>query len=167
MDRKYVAPPYRIKMVESIKVTTKEQRIKFLENAGYNPFSLRSENVYIDLLTDSGTGAMSQEQWAALMRGDEAYAGSKSFYRFEGVVKSITGYNYVIPAHQGRGAEQVVLPQLVTQEGMYFISNMHFDTTRAHVEIAGARAIDCVIEECFHTELSYPFKENFDVPKLE
>jgi len=167
MDRKYVAPPYRIKMVESIKVTTKEQRIKFLENAGYNPFSLRSENVYIDLLTDSGTGAMSQEQWAALMRGDEAYAGSKSFYRFEGVVKSITGYNYVIPAHQGRGAEQVVLPQLVTQEGMYFISNMHFDTTRAHVEIAGARAIDCVIEECFHTELYHPFKGNFDVPKLE
>ena len=153
MDRKYVAPPYRIKMVESIKVTTKEQRIKFLENAGFNPFSLRSENVYIDLLTDSGTGAMSQEQWGALMRGDEAYAGSKSFYRFEGVVKGITGYDYVIPAHQGRGAEQVVLPQLVTHEGMYFISNMHFDTTRAHVEIAGARAIDCVIKECFQTEL--------------
>ena len=167
MDRKYVAPPYRIKMVEPIKVTTKEQRIKYLENAGFNPFSLRSEDVYIDLLTDSGTGAMSQDQWGALMRGDEAYAGSRSFYRFEGVVKSITGYDYVIPAHQGRGAEQVVLPQLVKHDKMYFISNMHFDTTRAHVELAGARAIDCVIDECFDTENYHPFKGNFDVPKLE
>jgi len=111
---------------------------------------------------------MSHFQWAALMIGDESYAGSKSFYKFEKVVKDITGYEFVIPAHQGRGAEQVCLPQLVGgREGMYFISNMHFDTTRAHVEIAGARAIDCVIEECFDTETYHPFKGNFDTARLE
>ena len=167
MDKKYVAPPYRIKMVEPIKMTTKKERIELLKKAGYNPFSLRSEDVYIDLLTDSGTGAMSHYQWAALMQGDEAYAGSRSFYKFEKVVKDITGYDYVIPAHQGRGAEQVVLPQLVTKDGMYYISNMHFDTTRAHVELAGARALDCAIDECFDTEHYHPFKGNFDLIKLE
>ena len=166
MDKKYVAPPYRIKMVEPIKMTTRKERIEFLKKAGYNPFSLRSEDVYIDLLTDSGTGAMSHFQWAALMQGDEAYAGSRSFYKFEKVVKDITGYDYVIPAHQGRGAEQVALPQLVTKEGMYFISNMHFDTTRAHVELAGARALDCAIDECFDTEHYHPFKGNFDLNDL-
>lgn len=167
MDKKYVAPPYRIKMVEPIKMTTKKERINYLKEAGYNPFSLRSEDVYIDLLTDSGTGAMSQYQWAALMQGDEAYAGSRSFYKLQKVVQDITGYKYVIPAHQGRGAEQVMLPQLVKHDGMYFISNMHFDTTRAHVEIAGARAIDCVVEECFDTETYHPFKGNFDLEKLD
>ena len=167
MDRKYVAPPYRIKMIEPIKMTTKEERIELLKNAGYNPFSLRSEDVYIDLLTDSGTGAMSHFQWAALMQGDEAYAGSRSFYKFEKVVKDITGYDYIIPAHQGRGAEQVTLPQLVNKEGMYFISNMHFDTTRAHVELAGARALDCAIKECFDTENYHPFKGNFDLIMLD
>ncbi len=167
MEKKYVAPPYRIKMVEPIKMTTKEERIEKLKNAGYNPFSLRSEDVYIDLLTDSGTGAMSQFQWGALMQGDEAYAGSRSFFRFEGVVKDITNYQYVIPAHQGRGAEQVVLPQLITKKGMYFFSNMHFDTTRAHVELAGGRAVDVVIDECFDTVNFHPFKGNFDIEKLE
>lgn len=167
MNKKYVAPPYRIKMVEPIKVTTREYRMEKLKEAGYNPFALRSEDVYIDLLTDSGTGAMSHYQWAALMQGDEAYAGSKSFYKLENVVKDITGYKYVIPAHQGRGAEQVVLPQLITHDGMYFISNMHFDTTRAHVEIAGARAIDVVIKECYDTENYHPFKGNFDIELLE
>jgi len=166
MDRKYVAPPYRIKMVEPIRITTKEERIKLLKEAGYNPFSLKSEDVYIDLLSDSGSGAMSHYQWAALMIGDEAYAGSRSFYKFEKVVKEICKYDYVIPAHQGRGAEQVMLPQLVTKEGMYFISNMHFDTTRAHVELAGARAIDCATKECFDTENYYPFKGNFDLNGL-
>jgi tryptophanase len=167
MNTKYVAPPYRIKMVEPIKVTTKEERIEYLEKAGYNPFSLRSEDVYIDLLTDSGTGAMSHFQWAALMQGDEAYAGSRSFYKLEKVAKDITGYKYIIPAHQGRGAEQVVLPQLVTKPGMYFISNMHFDTTRAHVELAGGRAVDCPIAEAMDTTTYHPFKGNFDLPKLE
>ena len=167
MDRKYVAPPYRIKMIEPIKMTTKAERVEFLKKAGYNPFSLRSEDVYIDLLTDSGTGAMSHFQWAALMQGDEAYAGSRSFYKLEKVVKDITGYKYVIPAHQGRGAEQVVLPQLITKKGMFYISNMHFDTTRAHVELAGARALDCAIKECFDTEHYHPFKGNFDLVNLE
>jgi tryptophanase len=167
MDKHYKAEPYRIKMVEPIKETTKEERIELLKKAGYNPFSLRSEDVYIDLLTDSGTGAMSHEQWAALMRGDEAYAGSRSFYRLESVVKEITNYKYFIPAHQGRGAEQVVLPQLVKHDKMVFISNMHFDTTRAHVEIAGARAIDCVIDACFDTATYHPFKGNFNTEKLE
>ncbi|AUD65996.1 tyrosine phenol-lyase [Tenericutes bacterium MZ-XQ] len=167
MNKKYVAEPYRIKMVEPIFETTKEERIELLKNAGYNPFSLKSEDVYIDLLTDSGTGAMSQEQWAAMMTADEAYAGSKSFYKLESVVKHITGYKYFIPAHQGRGAEQIVLPQLVKHKGMYFISNIHFDTTRAHVELAGARALDCVIDECFDIALEHPFKGNFDLNRLE
>lgn len=167
MRTKYTAEPYRIKMVEPIKQTTKAEREKLLKNAGYNPFSLRSEDVYIDLLTDSGTGAMSQYQWAALMTGDEAYAGSRSFYHLESVVKNITGYKYFMPVHQGRGAEQVFLPQLVTKPGMFYISNIHFDTTRAHVELAGARAIDCVIEDCFDLENDHPFKGNFDLVELE
>ena len=167
MNTKYVAPPYRIKMVEPIKVTTKEERIEYLKKAGYNPFSLRSEDVYIDLLTDSGTGAMSHFQWAALMMGDEAYAGSRSFYKLEKVAKEITGFKYIIPAHQGRGAEQVVLPQLVKKPGMYFISNMHFDTTRAHVELAGGRAVDCPISEAMDTTTYHPFKGNFDLEVLE
>ena len=166
MSNNYVAPPYRIKMIEPIRQTTRLERERLLAEAGYNPFSLKSEDVYIDLLTDSGTGAMSQAQWSAMMLGDEAYAGSRSFYRFEQVVKDITGYQYVIPAHQGRGAEQVLLPRLVKRTGMYFISNMHFDTTRAHVEIAGARAVDCVIPEAFDTATYHPFKGNFDLDKL-
>ncbi|MDD3067430.1 MAG: tryptophanase [Acholeplasmataceae bacterium] len=167
MKKNYAAEPFRIKMVEPIRMTTKEERKTLLKNAGYNPFSLRSEDVYIDLLTDSGTGAMSQDQWAALMRGDEAYAGSQSFFRLESVVKDITGYKYFMPVHQGRGAEQVVLPELTKNKGMYFISNIHFDTTRAHVELAGARAIDTVIEECFDVSTYHPFKGNFDLEKLE
>ena len=167
MEKKYAAEPYRIKMVESIRETTREEREMLLKNAGYNPFSLKSEDVYIDLLTDSGTGAMSQEQWGAMMVGDEAYAGSRSFYKLESVVKNITGYKYFMPVHQGRGAEQVFLPQLVTKPGMFYISNIHFDTTRAHVELAGARAIDCVIDECFDIHLDHPFKGNFDLKKLE
>jgi len=163
----YARPPYKIKMVEPISLISKEERIQRLKEAGYNPFRLRSEDVYIDLLTDSGTGAMSHFQWAAMMQGDEAYAGSRSFFHLEKVFKNISGYKYVIPVHQGRGAEQVVIPELITKDNMYFISNYHFDTTRAHVEIAGARAIDCVVEECFETEKYYPFKGNFDIEKLE
>ncbi len=165
--QKYALPPFRIKMVEPIKLISKEERIVKLKEAGYNPFKLRSEDVYIDLLTDSGTGAMSHFQWAALMQGDESYAGSRSFYRLEEVVKDITGYQYIMPAHQGRGAEQVVIPEMITHPKQYFISNIHFDTTRAHVEIAGARAIDCVVPECFELETYYPFKGNFDISLLK
>lgn len=167
MKQKYVAEPYKIKMVESIRQTTKKERKTLLKNAGYNPFSLRSEDVYIDLLTDSGTGAMSQDQWAAMMLGDEAYAGSKSFYKLDAVVKNITGYKYFIPVHQGRGAEHVFLPQLITHKGMYYISNIHFDTTRAHVELAGATALDCAIDDCFKISKYHAFKGNFDLEKLE
>ncbi len=164
--QKYALPPFRIKMVEPIELISKKDRIERLKEAGYNPFKLKSEDVFIDLLTDSGTGAMSHFQWAALMQGDESYAGSKSFYRLEKVVKEITGYKYIMPAHQGRGAEQVVIPEMITHPKQYFISNIHFDTTRAHIEIAGARAIDCVIPECFETEKYHPFKGNFDIDKL-
>lgn len=163
----YQLPPYKIKMVEPIKLISKPQRLNRLKEAGYNPFRLKSEDVFIDLLTDSGTGAMSHFQWSALMQGDEAYAGSRSFYRLEKVVKNITGYKYVIPAHQGRGAEQVVLPLLIKDKGMSVISNIHFDTTRAHVELAGGRAIDCACKECFDLENYHPFKGNFDIEKLQ
>jgi tryptophanase len=164
---KYSLPPFRIKMVEPINLISKSERIKRLKEAGYNPFRLKSEDVFIDLLTDSGTGAMSHFQWGALMMGDEAYAGSRSFFRLEKTVKEITGYKYIIPAHQGRGAEQVVLPALIKKKGMFVISNIHFDTTRAHVELAGGRAIDCVCKECFDLDLDYPFKGNFDIQRLK
>lgn len=167
MQKSYAIPPYKIKMVEPIHLITHEKRKIKLKEAGYNPFQLRSEDIFIDLLTDSGTGAMSHFQWAALMQGDESYAGSSSYYRLEKVVKEITGYKYIMPAHQGRGAEQVVIPELIKHPGMYFISNIHFDTTRAHVEMAGARAIDCVCKECFDLEHYAPFKGNFDIVKLE
>lgn len=156
-------PPYRIKMVEPIHRIPRKEREAALKKAHNNLFLLPSDAVYIDLLTDSGTGAMSHFQWSALMQGDEAYAGSRSFYRLEKTVKNITGYEYVIPVHQGRGAEQVLLPLLVKHPGMYFISNMHFDTTRAHVELAGARALDCVIPECYDVQSYHPFKGNMDL----
>lgn len=162
-----MAPPYRIKMVEPIKVTTRKEREKYLKHAYNNLFLLPSEAVYIDLLTDSGTGAMSHFQWAALMQGDESYAGSKSFYRLEKTVKEISNYKYMIPAHQGRGAEQVVLPLLVHKPGMFFLSNMHFDTTRAHVDLAGAKAIDCVTDECLDINTYHPFKGNMNIEKCE
>ena len=166
MSDKIIVPPYKIKMVEPIRLIDRATRQKRLEAAGFNPFQLKSEDVFIDLLTDSGTGAMSHFQWAALMQGDEAYAGSASFFRLEKTVKEITGYKYMMPVHQGRGAEQVVIPALVEHPRMVFISNFHFDTTRAHVELAGARAVDCVVRECFAIDEYHPFKGNFDLAAL-
>ena len=166
MDKNYKAEPFKIKMVERIKQIPREERKKALKRADYNLFALKSEEVYIDLLTDSGTNAMSDNQWAGLMKGDESYAGSKNFYNLKNTVKEIFDYNYVIPTHQGRGAEQVAFPTLI-KKGQYVLSNMHFDTTKGHVEIAGGKAKNLVIDEAYNTTKSHPFKGNFDLDKLE
>lgn len=166
MGANYVAEPFRIKMVELIKMTTREEREAKLKEAHYNMFSLRGEDVYIDLLTDSGTNAMSSEQWAGIMRGDEAYAGASSYYRLLESATEIFGYEYIQPVHQGRAAEKVLFP-LLLGKGKVAISNMFFDTTRAHVELAGARAIDCVVEAAKNPTLRCKFKGNMDVGKLE
>ena len=166
MEPKYYAEPFRIKMVEPIKILTAEERLEKIKEAHYNLFYLDSEDVYIDLLSDSGTGAMSTAQWAGMMVGDEAYSGSRNYKRLVRTAQDIFGYKYIQPVHQGRAAEKVVLPILLGP-GKYAISNMHFDTTRAHVEIAGARAIDCVVPEALDTEVYSPFKGNMDLDKLE
>lgn len=160
------AEPFKIKMVEPIYLIPREERESALVRAGYNPFSLRADEVYIDLLTDSGTGAMSDNQWAGIMIGDESYAGSRNFYNLEKAVQDIIGYKYVIPTHQGRGAEQVLFPILV-KTGQYILGNMHFDTTKAHIELAGGRAINLVNDIAYDTATPHPFKGDFDVDKLE
>lgn len=166
MAIQYIPEPFRIKMVETIKMTTKEEREQKIREAKYNLFHLKGEDVYIDLLTDSGTNAMSAEQWAGVMKGDEAYAGAKSYYRLVDTAKDIFGYDYIQPVHQGRAAEKVLFPAIL-KKGQYAVSNMFFDTTRAHVELAGARAIDCVIEEAKDPSHRCKFKGNMDVARLE
>jgi tryptophanase len=166
MGVKYIPEPFRIKMVETIKVLSREEREERLKKARYNVFYLAGEDCYIDLLTDSGTNAMSQEQWAGIMRGDEAYAGSSSYYKLVKAGQDIFGYEFIQPVHQGRAAEKVLFPILLS-EGKYSISNMHFDTTRAHVELAGARAIDCTVKEASDPVVRAPFKGNMDLEKLE
>jgi tryptophanase len=166
MAVKYIPEPFRIKMVERIKMLTREERIEKIKEAKYNMFGLRGEDVYIDLLTDSGTNAMSDDQWSGVMKGDEAYAGSSSYYKLFDAGKDIFGYDFIQPVHQGRAAEKVLFP-IFLSKGKFAISNMFFDTTRAHVELAGARAIDCVVEEAKNPSVRAPFKGNMDVAKLE
>ncbi len=166
MSVKYIPEPFRIKMVEPIKMLTREEREQKIKEAKYNTFNLKGEDVYIDLLTDSGTNAMSDIQWAGVMRGDEAYAGGRSYYNLVEACQDIFGYEFIQPVHQGRAAEKVLFG-LLLEEGQYGISNMFFDTTRAHVELTGARALDCVVEEAKDPSHRAPFKGNMDVKKLE
>jgi len=160
------AEPYKIKMVELIRMTTPAQRKKAMETAGFNTFLLKSEDVYIDLLTDSGTSAMSDRQWAGMMMGDEAYAGSRNFYHLEEVVKNIYGYKYLIPTHQGRGAENI-LSKILIKKGDIIPGNMYFTTTRLHQELAGGKFEDVIIDEAHDPENEFPFKGNIDLEKLE
>ncbi|MDO5726090.1 MAG: tryptophanase [Tissierellia bacterium] len=164
--KKYVPEPFRIKMVEPIKMTTREEREEALKKAHYNMFNVKANMVYIDCLTDSGTNAMSDDQWSGVMKGDEAYAGGESYFKLLEAGRDIFDYEFIQPVHQGRAAEKVVFPILLG-EGKYAISNMFFDTTRAHVELAGARAIDCVVEEAKDPSKIAPFKGNMDVEKME
>ena len=160
------AEPYKIKMVELLKMTTPAQRKKAMQDAGYNTFLLKSEDVYIDLLTDSGTSAMSDRQWAGMMMGDEAYAGSRNFYHLESVVKDIYGYKYLIPTHQGRGAENI-LSKILIKKGDIIPGNMYFTTTRLHQELAGGKFEDIIIDEAHEPESEFPFKGNIDLNKLK
>jgi tryptophanase len=160
------AEPYRIKMVESIRCSTREQREQWIKEAGYNLFNLRSDQVFIDLLTDSGTGAMSDKQWSEMMLGDESYAGASSFYKLKSAIKELLGFEYFLPTHQGRAAENVLFSVMV-KEGNVVPGNSHFDTTKGHIEFRKAKALDCTIDEAFDTKVEHPFKGNIDLGKLE
>ncbi|MFQ5421434.1 MAG: tryptophanase [Anaerolineae bacterium] len=166
MQFKTIIEPFRIKVVEPIRQTTPAEREAALQAAGYNLFLLKAEDVLIDLLTDSGTGAMSSQQWAGMMEGDESYAGARSFYRFETAVQEITSFKHVIPTHQGRAAERILFGSVVN-EGDIVPNNTHFDTTRANVEFRRAAALDIAIPEGKQPELVHPFKGNIDLDKLE
>jgi tyrosine phenol-lyase len=164
--RRSWAEPFKIKVVEPLKTTTRGYRERAIREAGYNTFLLRSEDVYIDLLTDSGTNAMSDNQWAGMMLGDEAYAGSENFYNLEAAVGKYYGYSYLVPTHQGRGAEHI-LSQILISEGDYIPGNMYFTTTREHQERAGGTFVDVIIDEAHDPESTHPFKGNVDLRKLE
>ncbi|MCX6553212.1 MAG: tryptophanase [Acidobacteria bacterium] len=166
MNFKTIIEPFRIKSVEAVKFTTREDREAALTQAGYNVFRLRAEDVLIDLLTDSGTGAMSAAQWSAIMQADESYAGSRSFYRFEAVVRDLTGFTHIIPTHQGRAAERILF-HTVLKAGDVVPNNNHFDTTRANVEVEQAEALDLVIPEGRVPHLIHPFKGNVNLDALE
>jgi tyrosine phenol-lyase len=153
-------------MVELLETKSRPQRIQAIEEAGYNTFLLKSQDVYIDLLTDSGTSAMSDRQWAGLMQGDEAYAGSRNFYHLLEAVQKYYSYHYVVPTHQGRGAEHI-LSQLLIKQGDYVPGNMYFTTTRLHQELAGGTFVDCIIDDAHVAESNHPFKGNFDIQKLD
>lgn len=163
---KFPSEPFRIKVIEPIKRTTRDEREHLLREAGYNLFHVPADSVYVDLLTDSGTSAMSDNQWAGMMLGDESYAGSKNYYHFEAVVRSIFGYRHVIPTHQGRMAENLLFSTVV-KPGMSVPNNIHFDTTRANVEHQKAEALDLVIKEAYDPHCELPFKGNMDVLRLE
>jgi tryptophanase len=166
MNFRTIIEPFRIKSVESVKFTTREERAARLQEAGYNVFLLHAEDVLIDLLTDSGTGAMSSAQWGALMQGDESYAGSRSFYRFRDVVKDLTGFAHIIPTHQGRAAERILFHSILSP-GQIVPNNNHFDTTRANIEVEDAEARDLVIAEGRVPAALHPFKGNVDLDALQ
>ena len=160
------AEPYKIKMVELLKITSREDRLKAIAEAGHNTFLLHSDDVYIDLLTDSGVGAMSDRQWSGLMMGDEAYAGSRNFYHMRDTIQEYYSYRYTVPCHQGRGAENI-LSQILISDGDFVPGNMYFTTTRLHQELAGAKFVDVIIDEAHDADNTHPFKGNVDFDKLD
>lgn len=166
MERKFMAEPYKTKMVETIRMTTRQEREEAIERAGYNTFLLNSKECYIDLLTDSGTNAMSDNQWAGMMLGDEAYAGSVNFFELEKTVREVYGFKYVVPTHQGRGAENI-LSQIAIKPGDYVPGNMYFTTTRAHQELNGATFVDVIVDAAHDSQNEDPFKGNVDLKKLQ
>ncbi len=161
-----LAEPYKIKSVEPLRITTRAERDAAIRAAGWNTFLLRSDDVYIDLLTDSGTNAMSDRQWSALMQGDEAYAGARSFYRLEQAVQDVYGFPYMVPTHQGRGAEHLI-SKILIKEGQLVPGNMYFTTTRLHQELAGGQFVDVIIDEAHDPSAEHPFKGNVDLAKLQ
>jgi tyrosine phenol-lyase len=166
IEKRAWAEPWKIKMVEPIKMTTKEERLEYIKEAGYNTFLLKSKDVYIDLLTDSGTNAMSDRQWAGIMMGDEAYAGSRNFYHLADTIKEYYSYENLIPTHQGRGAEHM-LSQIMIKEGDYVPGNMYFTTTRLHQELAGGKFVDIIVDEAHDTESLHQFKGDVDLTKMQ